>query len=74
MKYIERAKQLIKEKSISGYKDIEVFQALETGALCNYGTFSNGRMQYEEGLRIIYWDEGVKGVLANGDILKKKKI
>lgn len=74
LKYIERAKQYIKEKSISGYKDIEVFQALETGALCYYGTFSNGRMQYEDGTRLIYWDEGRKGVLANRDILKKKRM
>ena len=74
LNYIEKAQQYIREKSIPGYKDLQVVQVWTYGGLCNYGEYFEGRLKYDSGSRLIYCDEGIKGVLGNCDILKRKRM
>lgn len=72
-RYYYKSLNMIAEKSLNGFWDLEVFQAWNYGALCRYGHHRNGYFNGESS-RLIFFHSGEKGTLANGEIIHKLRL
>ena len=67
------ALNFIDEKTLSGCKTLKVFQAWDMGGLCDYGHMDRG-LFVRESPNLVYWQVGERGTLANGDLLRDKRM